>query len=69
MLELFVIYVVTKICFQIPVIRRAMQLSSRGVSLIASAWSGPTWMKSNNAITPGYILPKYYQLWTDYMIR
>lgn len=54
---------------QIPIMKRAMELSSRGIMFFASAWSGPSWMKDNNAITPGYLLPGYYQLWADYLIK
>ena len=55
---------------QIPYIAWAQALSSKPIKLLASPWSAPAWMKSNNKLYgKGYLLPEYYQVWAEYFVR
>jgi len=54
----------------IPMIREAMALSDGKLSLFASPWSPPAWMKSNGEMNHGgKLLPEYRQAWADYYVR
>nr|CAH0110339.1 unnamed protein product [Daphnia galeata] len=56
--------------FKIPYISWAQSLSSKPIKLLASAWSAPAWMKSNDKLYgKGYLLQEYYQVWADYFVR
>lgn len=59
---------------QIPLLQRAQALSPRPLSLLASAWSAPTWMKTNGALTgkgslKGQPGGKVHKTWAQYYIR
>ncbi|KAJ8912280.1 hypothetical protein NQ315_016778 [Exocentrus adspersus] len=57
--------------YKIPLIHEARTTrGSNNLKLLASAWTAPPWMKTNNVYT-GYSLLKdeYYQLWADYMLK
>ncbi|XP_027726595.1 lysosomal acid glucosylceramidase isoform X2 [Vombatus ursinus] len=59
---------------KIPLIHRALALAQRPISLFASPWTSPTWLKTNGAVNgkgslkgkPG---DKYYQTWAKYYIK
>lgn len=55
--------------YKISIIKEAQKLNKRNITLFASSWSCPSWMKDNNNYTPGYLLPKYHQLYSDYLIK
>lgn len=43
---------------------------SKNLKLIASPWTAPPWMKTNNFYSGiGLLLPKYYQAWANYYVR
>uniref|UniRef100_A0A2A4K8P8 Glucosylceramidase n=1 Tax=Heliothis virescens TaxID=7102 RepID=A0A2A4K8P8_HELVI len=53
--------------YKIPMIKASMQASSTPIHVIATTWSPPPWMKSNNAYTGHSSLkPQYYQTYADY---
>lgn len=59
---------------QIPLLQRAQALSPRPLSLLASAWSAPAWMKTNGALIgkgslKGQPGGKEYKTWAQYYIR
>ncbi|XP_067831900.1 lysosomal acid glucosylceramidase isoform X2 [Heptranchias perlo] len=59
---------------KIPIIQQAQAMSRRPLSLFASPWSAPPWMKtSNSTIGKGTLRGepggKYYQSWANYFIR
>lgn len=59
---------------QIPLLQRAQVLSPRPLSLLASAWSSPAWMKTNDALIgkgslKGQPGGKEYKAWAQYYIR
>ena len=56
--------------FRIPLIKQAMAAANGQLTLYASPWSPPAWMKSNNdMLHGGKLLPAYYQTWADYFVR
>lgn len=59
---------------KIPLIQAAIRLSRRPVSLFASPWTSPAWMKtSNSTIGKGTLRGSpggpYYKAWANYFIR
>ncbi|XP_028985112.1 lysosomal acid glucosylceramidase isoform X2 [Betta splendens] len=59
---------------KIPLLQRAQALSPRPLSLLASAWSAPAWMKTNGALTgkgslKGQPGGKVHKAWAQYYVR
>ncbi|XP_018563272.1 putative glucosylceramidase 3 [Anoplophora glabripennis] len=56
--------------YKIPFILQAKALRNNNIKLFASAWTAPTWMKTNNDWSGiGSLKDEYYQLWADYILR
>lgn len=56
--------------FRIPLIKQAIAAAGGKLTLFASPWSPPAWMKdNNNMLKGGKLLPKYYQSWADYYVK
>ncbi|XP_022911938.2 lysosomal acid glucosylceramidase-like [Onthophagus taurus] len=56
--------------YKIPLIKEALELTENNLSLFASAWTAPKWMKSNGEYSgSGSLITKYYQTWVDYFIK
>lgn len=60
--------------WQIPLLQRAQAVSPRPLSLMASAWSAPAWMKTNGALIgkgslKGQPGGKEHKTWAHYYIR
>ena len=54
----------------IPMIRAAESIKQSPISLMASPWSPPAWMKTNNDMNHGGSLkPEFYQTWANYYTR
>jgi glucosylceramidase len=55
----------------LPLIHDAQSIAgAENFHLLASPWSPPSWMKTNNSMTFGGALrPEYRQAWADYMVR
>jgi len=54
----------------IPFIKSAMKKSSRQIHLMASPWSPPPWMKTNNQMNHGGKLKKeYHDTWAEYYCK
>ncbi|KAL6032660.1 hypothetical protein STEG23_025024 [Scotinomys teguina] len=59
---------------KIPLIHRALKMSPRPISLFASPWTSPTWLKTNGAVNgkgtlkgqPGDI---YHWIWANYFVK
>ncbi|XP_051901585.1 lysosomal acid glucosylceramidase [Pristis pectinata] len=59
---------------KIPLIQTAQKISKRSLSLFASPWTAPAWMKTNNSTigkgtlrgSPG---GPYYKSWANYFVR
>lgn len=51
-------------------IKRASEIKGKGMEVIATPWSPPAWMKTNNSrANGGKLKPEYYQTWADYFVR
>ncbi len=56
--------------YVIPLIKDAEEIAGHKISLLASPWSPPAWMKSNNVMNQGgYLLPEYYEVWANYYVK
>ncbi|KAK3909828.1 Lysosomal acid glucosylceramidase [Frankliniella fusca] len=58
--------------YKIPVLRaaRAALPADRPLRLLASAWTAPPWMKTNNDYTGrGLLREDFYQAWADYHLK
>jgi len=54
----------------IPMIKRAQALASEPITLVASPWSPPAWMKdTGKMLTGGVLLPEYRQAWANFYVR
>ena len=56
--------------FKIPLIKKAIETSAGKLTLYASPWSPPAFMKSNNnMLNGGKLLPKFSQSWANYYVK
>jgi glucosylceramidase len=55
--------------YLIPMIRAAQKKSVEGFKLMASAWTAPPWMKTNQHYFAGKLKPEYYQVWANYFVK
>lgn len=56
--------------FRIPLIKKAMEAAGGKLTLYASPWSPPAFMKSNkNMLQGGKLLPEFYQPWANYFVK
>jgi len=56
--------------YRIPLIKKAIKAAGGKLSLYASPWSPPAFMKSNkNMLQGGKLLPEYYQAWALYYTK
>ncbi|XP_048338936.1 lysosomal acid glucosylceramidase-like [Sphaerodactylus townsendi] len=59
---------------KIPILQQAQAVAPKPISLYASPWTSPTWMKTNGAMTGRGTLKgkpgdKYHKTWANYFIR
>jgi glucosylceramidase len=56
--------------FRIPLIKKAIETAGGKLTLFASPWSPPAFMKStNNMLKGGKLLPEFYQPWANYFAK
>ena len=56
--------------FRIPFIKQAIAAAGGNLTLFASPWSPPAWMKDNNdMLLGGKLKPEFYQSWADYFVK
>jgi glucosylceramidase len=56
--------------YRIPFIKQAIAAAGGNLTLYASPWSPPAWMKDNkNMLKGGKLLPEHRQAWADYYVR
>lgn len=54
----------------IPLIKAAIETRNGDISLLASPWSPPAWMKTNNDMNHGgQLLPEYREAWSVYFTK
>ncbi|XP_063002222.1 lysosomal acid glucosylceramidase-like [Elgaria multicarinata webbii] len=66
--------VVEDVKMKIPVVHRAMAMSKRPISLYASPWTSPIWLKTNNdwkgkGSLKGQAGDKHHKTWANYFVR
>ena len=56
--------------YRIPMIKKAIAATGGKLTLYASPWSPPAWMKDNkNMLHGGKLLPEFRQSWANYYIK
>lgn len=56
--------------FKIPLIKQATETAGGKVTLYASPWSPPAFMKdTKNMLQGGKLLPEFYQSWANYYVK
>lgn len=56
--------------YVIPMIKEAEKVAGKKIKLLASPWSPPAWMKSNNDMNHGgKLLSVYFQTWANYYVK
>jgi len=56
--------------YRIPMIKEAIKTAGGKLTLYASPWSPPAFMKTtNNMLRGGTLLPEYYQSWANYYTK
>ncbi len=56
--------------YKIPLIKRALDATDGKLTLFASPWSPPAFMKdNNNMLRGGKLLPEFYQSWATYYTK
>ena len=56
--------------FRIPLIKKAIKAAGGELTLYASPWSAPAFMKSNNnMLQGGKLLPEYFDTWATYFTK
>jgi glucosylceramidase len=52
----------------IPVLKEILRINP-GIKIMASPWSAPTWMKTNNNFKGGSLRPECYEVYANYFVR
>lgn len=56
--------------YRLPMLKEALRLSKNQLKILASVWSPPAWMKTNNnMLHGGKLKPAFYQTWANYYVR
>lgn len=56
--------------YRIPLIKAADKVVGGKLTLFASPWSPPAWMKDNdNMLHGGHLKPEYYSTWANYFVK
>ena len=56
--------------YRIPFIKQAIAAAGGKLTLFASPWSPPAWMKDNNdMLHGGKLKPEFYQSWANYYVK
>ncbi|HEX7019064.1 MAG TPA: glycoside hydrolase family 30 beta sandwich domain-containing protein [Gemmatimonadaceae bacterium] len=53
---------------KLPLIRRALAINPR-ITIVASPWSPPGWMKTTGSLIKGTLLPAFYDSFADYFVK
>lgn len=52
----------------IPILKEILTINPK-IKILASPWSAPSWMKSNDTSIGGHLLKEYYSVYSRYLIR
>lgn len=53
----------------LPLIKDAQAASKDGFRIVASPWTAPFWMKTNQDYVGGVLLPEYQQVYANYLVK
>lgn len=53
----------------LPMIKEAQNVAGADFRIMASPWTAPPWMKDNKTWNGGKLLPKYYRVFAEYLVR
>lgn len=54
--------------YLLPIIKQILRIQPT-IKFMATPWSPPTWMKSNGSSIGGSLLPRYYDLYANYLVK
>jgi glucosylceramidase len=54
--------------YLIPLLKEIIKINPK-IKILASPWSPPTWMKTNNNFMGGSLLPEYYPVYANYLVK
>lgn len=54
--------------YLIPVVKQALAFNP-GLLIVSSSWTAPAWMKANQNLIGGDLLPEYYDAYAEYLAR
>ncbi|MGC1782433.1 MAG: glycoside hydrolase family 30 beta sandwich domain-containing protein [Acidobacteriaceae bacterium] len=52
----------------IPVLKEVLAINPR-IKFLASPWSAPPWMKTNDSAKGGHLKPEYYKAYANYLVK
>ncbi|KAA6318369.1 Glucuronoxylanase XynC [termite gut metagenome] len=52
----------------IPVMKEILSINPN-IKILASPWSPPVWMKTNNKVKSGTLKPEYYEVYAQYFVK
>ncbi|MGH9588481.1 MAG: glycoside hydrolase family 30 protein [Acidobacteriaceae bacterium] len=52
----------------VPVLKQILAINP-SIKILGSPWSAPAWMKSNDDLKGGNLLPQYYQAYANYFVK
>ncbi|MHA6757200.1 glycoside hydrolase family 30 protein [Streptacidiphilus sp. PAMC 29251] len=52
----------------IPLLKQAISLNPK-LKVVVAPWGQPAWMKDNNSVVGGHILPADYQVYANYLLK
>jgi glucosylceramidase len=52
----------------IPVLKKILAVNP-SIKILACPWSAPAWMKTNNKLEGGSLLPQYYSVYANYFVK
>ncbi len=52
----------------IPVLKEILSINPK-LKILASPWSAPAWMKTNDKLKGGHLKPEYYQAYANYLVK
>jgi glucosylceramidase len=52
----------------IPALKQILAINP-AIKILASPWSAPPWMKTNNSVKGGHLKPEYYKTYAEYLVK
>jgi len=52
----------------IPILKKILAINPN-IKILASPWTAPVWMKSNNSSIGGSLLPQFYSVYANYFVK